>query len=112
MFVNVGINWASTLLEAIPALLVPMPFLFYKYSSHIRTNSLTPCTDLEVVKFLEEEREGSCACTTEGEWMYCGTRACWEVLRIALDSQTGVCGGCFPSFTQATATALCPEMPH
>ncbi|KAH9017204.1 hypothetical protein EDB84DRAFT_1235756, partial [Lactarius hengduanensis] len=39
MFVNVGINWASTLLGAIAVLLVPMPFLFYKYGSHIRTRS-------------------------------------------------------------------------
>ncbi|KAH9165541.1 hypothetical protein EDB89DRAFT_1810531, partial [Lactarius sanguifluus] len=35
-FVNVGIN---CLLEAIPVFLVPMPFLFYKYGSHIRTSS-------------------------------------------------------------------------
>ncbi|KAH9028668.1 hypothetical protein EDB85DRAFT_2091334 [Lactarius pseudohatsudake] len=60
MFVNVGINWASTLLGAIAVLFVPMPSLFYKYGSHIRTrSSLTPCTDLEVVKFLEEEKEGA-----------------------------------------------------
>ncbi|KAH9034279.1 hypothetical protein EDB84DRAFT_1237593, partial [Lactarius hengduanensis] len=39
MFVNVGINWASTLLGAIAVLLVPMSFLFYKYCSHIRTRS-------------------------------------------------------------------------
>ncbi|KAH8986723.1 MFS polyamine transporter [Lactarius akahatsu] len=60
MFVNVGINWASTLLGAIAVLLVPMPFLFYKYGSHIRTrNSFTPCTDLKVAKFLEQEKEGA-----------------------------------------------------
>ena len=55
MFENLGINWAATLLGGIALLLAPIPFLFYKYGSRIRTkSSFAPCIDLKVAKFLEE----------------------------------------------------------
>ncbi|KAI0248053.1 MFS polyamine transporter [Lactifluus subvellereus] len=57
MFVNLGINWAATLLGGIALLLAPMPFLFYKYGSRIRTkSSFAPCIDLKVAMFFEDER--------------------------------------------------------
>lgn len=57
MFVNLGTNWAATLLGGIALLLAPMPFLFYKYGSRIRAkSSFAPCIDLKVAKILEEER--------------------------------------------------------
>ncbi|KAI0295149.1 major facilitator superfamily domain-containing protein [Multifurca ochricompacta] len=56
MFVNLGTNWAATLLGGIALLLAPMPFLFYKYGPRIRSkSSFAPCIDLKVAKFLEEE---------------------------------------------------------
>jgi len=56
MFVNLGINWAATLLGGIALLLAPMPFLFYKYGARIRSmSSFVPCIDLKVAKFLEDE---------------------------------------------------------
>jgi DHA1 family multidrug resistance protein-like MFS transporter len=60
MFLNLGTNWAATLLGGIALLLVPIPFLFYKYGPRIRTkSSFAPCIDLKVAKFLEEERAAS-----------------------------------------------------
>jgi MFS transporter, DHA1 family, multidrug resistance protein len=57
MFVNLGTNWAATVLGGIALVLAPIPFLFYKYGSRIRTkSSFAPCIDLKVAKFLEEER--------------------------------------------------------
>jgi DHA1 family multidrug resistance protein-like MFS transporter len=57
MFVNLGINWAGTLLGCIALILAPIPFLFYKYGRRIRTKStFAPCVDLKVAKFLEEEK--------------------------------------------------------
>ena len=57
MFVNLGIKWAATLLGGIALILAPMPFLFYKYGSRIRTrSSFAPCIDLKVAQFLEDER--------------------------------------------------------
>jgi hypothetical protein len=62
MFVNLGINWAATLLGSIALLLAPMPFLFYKYGSRIRTkSSFAPCIDLKVAMFLEDERAWAAA---------------------------------------------------
>jgi multidrug resistance protein len=56
MFVNLGINWAATLLGGTALLLAPMPFLFYKYGARIRSkSSFAPCIDLKVAKFLEDE---------------------------------------------------------
>ena len=57
--IQLGINWATTLVAGIAILLTPSPFLFYKYGARIRTGSkFAPCTDLEIAKELEvEERE-------------------------------------------------------
>jgi DHA1 family multidrug resistance protein-like MFS transporter len=61
MFVDLGVNWAATLLGGIALVLAPMPFLFYKYGARIRTKScFAPCLDLKVARYLEEaaaERE-------------------------------------------------------
>ncbi|KAI9434586.1 MFS polyamine transporter [Lactarius indigo] len=57
MFAKLGINWAGMLLGGIALILAPIPFLFYKYGQRIRTKScFAPCVDLEVAKFLEEEK--------------------------------------------------------
>jgi MFS transporter, DHA1 family, multidrug resistance protein len=56
MFINLGINWAATLLGGIALLLAPMPFLFYKYGSRIRSkSSFAPCTGLKLAEFLMAE---------------------------------------------------------
>lgn len=39
MFVNMKIQWATTLLGCLSLVLVPVPFLFYKYGKSIRTKS-------------------------------------------------------------------------
>ena len=39
MFVNLTIKWASTLVGCLGALMIPMPFLFYKYGAAIRKRS-------------------------------------------------------------------------
>jgi MFS transporter, DHA1 family, multidrug resistance protein len=57
MFLDLGTNWAATLLGGITLLLMPISFLLYKYGLQICTKSLfVPCIDLKVAKFLEEER--------------------------------------------------------
>jgi DHA1 family multidrug resistance protein-like MFS transporter len=51
MFVNLGTNWAATLLGGFALLLAPIPFLFYKYGPWIRTkSSLALCMDLKVAR--------------------------------------------------------------
>ena len=56
MFVNLGINWAATLLSGITLLLAPMLFLFYKYGSWVHSkSSFALCTDLKVTEFLKVE---------------------------------------------------------
>jgi hypothetical protein len=68
MFVNLGINWAGTLLGGIALILTPIPFLFYKYGSRIRTKScFAPCVDLKVAKFLEEEKLAAAEREEQGE---------------------------------------------
>jgi hypothetical protein len=61
MFLDLGTNWAATLLGGITLLLVPIPFHFYKYGPRIRTeSSFAPCTaDLKVTKLLEEQKATS-----------------------------------------------------
>ncbi|KAF8205975.1 major facilitator superfamily domain-containing protein [Mycena galopus ATCC 62051] len=55
-FTNLGVNWAATLLGGIGLLLVPSPFLFYKYGTRIRSNSkFAPCLDLKIAKVLAQE---------------------------------------------------------
>lgn len=39
MFTNMGIQWASTLLGCLSLIMVPVPFLFYKYGKTIRAKS-------------------------------------------------------------------------
>lgn len=39
MFVNLGVRWAATLLGGIAVLLIPVPFIFYKYGKFIRQKS-------------------------------------------------------------------------
>lgn len=41
---QMGVNWAATLLGLVGLLLSPSPFLFYKYGSRIRSGSkFAPC---------------------------------------------------------------------
>jgi len=57
-FTNLGVNWAATLLGGIGLLLLPSPFLFYKYGARIRGNSkFAPCLDLKIAKVLAQEAE-------------------------------------------------------
>ena len=39
MFDALGVNWASTLLGCVAALLVPIPIVFYRYGAKIRQKS-------------------------------------------------------------------------
>ncbi|KAJ6483623.1 MFS polyamine transporter [Mycena vitilis] len=58
MFTNLGVHWASTILGGVGLLLLPSPFLFYKYGARIRANSkFAPCVDLKIAKILAEEME-------------------------------------------------------
>ncbi|TFY76298.1 hypothetical protein EWM64_g7712, partial [Hericium alpestre] len=57
MFENMHVNWAATLIGCIGILLMPMPFLFYKYGPAIREKSkFAPCIDLKIAKLLEAEK--------------------------------------------------------
>ncbi|EMD32362.1 hypothetical protein CERSUDRAFT_108809 [Gelatoporia subvermispora B] len=56
MFNKLGINWACTLIGLIGLVMSPIPFLFYKYGSWIRSKSrFSPCYDLKIAKELEAE---------------------------------------------------------
>ncbi|KAF8217975.1 MFS polyamine transporter [Mycena galopus ATCC 62051] len=55
-FTNLGVNWAATVLGCIGIVLMPSPFLFYKYGARIRSKSkFAPCIDLKIAKVLAEE---------------------------------------------------------
>ncbi|KAF8205974.1 multidrug transporter [Mycena galopus ATCC 62051] len=55
-FTNLGVHWAATLLGGVGLLLLPSPFLFYKYGARIRSNSkFAPCLDLKIAKALAQE---------------------------------------------------------
>ncbi|KAK7046612.1 MFS general substrate transporter [Favolaschia claudopus] len=57
-FTNLGVNWAATLLGGVGLLLLPSPFLFYKYGARIRANSrFAPCLDLKIAEALAQEQE-------------------------------------------------------
>ncbi|KAJ7461152.1 MFS general substrate transporter [Mycena latifolia] len=57
LFDKLGVNWAATLLGGVGLLLVPMPFLFYKYGARIRQRSkFAPCMDLKIAKTLAQEK--------------------------------------------------------
>jgi DHA1 family multidrug resistance protein-like MFS transporter len=77
MYEGMGVNWASTLIGGIALMLLPIPFLFYKYGPRIRAKSrfspspvrfpyhprsvraadLTCPQDLEIAKEIEAERK-------------------------------------------------------
>ena len=52
---QLGINWASTLIGLIALLLMPSPFLFYKYGPWLRSRStyspcmVSPCSKYDVL---------------------------------------------------------------
>jgi multidrug resistance protein len=57
MYEGLGVNWASTLIGGVALMLLPMPFLFYKYGPRIRAKSqFSPSKDLEIAKEIEAER--------------------------------------------------------
>ncbi|KAF7368718.1 MFS general substrate transporter [Mycena venus] len=59
LFTKFGVNWAAMLLGCI-GLLLPSPFLFYKYGALIRTNSkFAPCIDPKIAKVLAQKAETS-----------------------------------------------------
>lgn len=44
MFHKLGIQWASTLIALVCLVMMPIPFLFFKYGARIRQNSkFAPC---------------------------------------------------------------------
>lgn len=56
--IQLGVNWASTLVACIGLLLTPSPFLFYKYGPQIRAGStFAPCIDLKIAKQLAAEEQ-------------------------------------------------------
>ncbi|KAF7378068.1 MFS general substrate transporter [Mycena sanguinolenta] len=56
-FTNLGVHWAATLLGGVGLLLLPSPFLFYKYGARIRANSkFAPCLDLKIAQVLAQEK--------------------------------------------------------
>lgn len=59
MFEGMGVQWASTLIALVALVLVPIPFLFFKYGARIRANSkFAPCMDLKIAAEIAEEKEG------------------------------------------------------
>ncbi|KAI0281088.1 MFS polyamine transporter [Russula brevipes] len=53
MFINMGAQWASSVIGIVAALLAPIPFLFLKYGARIRERSrFAPCNDIEIAKEL------------------------------------------------------------
>ncbi|KAI5831965.1 MFS general substrate transporter [Schizophyllum commune Tattone D] len=55
MFTELGVNWAGTLIGLVCLVLVPVPFLFYKYGPRIRTSSgYAPCVDLKIAKEIAD----------------------------------------------------------
>ncbi|KAF7368735.1 MFS general substrate transporter [Mycena venus] len=65
-FTNLGVNWAATILGGVGLLLLlPVPFLFYKYGARIRANSkFAPCLDLKIAKVMAEEAAAAEKTTT------------------------------------------------
>ncbi|KAK7052563.1 MFS general substrate transporter [Favolaschia claudopus] len=57
-FTNVGVNFAATILGLVGLLLLPSPFLFYKYGARIRAKSkFAPGLDLKIAATLAAEAE-------------------------------------------------------
>ncbi|KAF2024513.1 MFS general substrate transporter [Setomelanomma holmii] len=74
MFNGMGIEWASTLLGCVAAVLVPMPVVFYIFGKRIRAKSkFAPAPDIAQDKRRDEESrlggdvEGSGGSTTEAD---------------------------------------------
>ncbi|CAN9440322.1 unnamed protein product [Alternaria sp. RS040] len=60
MFNGMGIQWASTLLGCVAAVLVPMPVVFYIYGKKIRGRStFAPAPDIAQDKRRDEESKGA-----------------------------------------------------
>ncbi|KAB2103252.1 putative transporter [Alternaria gaisen] len=60
MFKGMGIQWASTLLGCVAAVLVPMPVVFYLYGKKIRGRStFAPAPDIAQDKRRDEESKGA-----------------------------------------------------
>lgn len=60
MFEGMGIEWASTLLGCVAAVLVPMPIFFYLYGKRIRAKSkFAPAPDIVQDRKRDEESKGS-----------------------------------------------------
>ncbi|USP78854.1 hypothetical protein yc1106_06128 [Curvularia clavata] len=60
MFEGMGIEWASTLLGCVAAVLVPMPIFFYIYGKRIRARSkFAPAPDILQDRKRDEESKGS-----------------------------------------------------
>jgi MFS transporter, DHA1 family, multidrug resistance protein len=55
-FDNLGIQWAGTLLGCLAAVMIPIPFIFYRWGPKIRAKSkFAPTTSAES---LEEPEDG------------------------------------------------------
>ncbi|KAE9400846.1 MFS general substrate transporter [Gymnopus androsaceus JB14] len=51
-----AIGWASTVIALISLVLMPIPFLFFKYGAKIRSKSkFAPCLDLKIAKQIQEQ---------------------------------------------------------
>lgn len=67
MFEGMGIQWASTLIGVVAAVLAPMPIFFYWYGKKIRAKSkFAPAPDIAQDKRRDEESGGSSASDTAG----------------------------------------------
>lgn len=59
MFQGMGIEWASTLLGCVAAVLVPMPVAFYLFGKKVRAKSkFAPAPDIAQDKRRDEESRG------------------------------------------------------
>jgi DHA1 family multidrug resistance protein-like MFS transporter len=59
MFNGMGIEWASTLLGCVAAVLIPMPVIFYIFGKRIRAKSnFAPAPDIEQDRRRDEESKG------------------------------------------------------
>ncbi|KAE9406080.1 MFS general substrate transporter [Gymnopus androsaceus JB14] len=56
LYHHLGIGWASTFIAAVCLVLMPIPFLFFKYGARIRSKSkFAPCLDLKIAKQIQEQ---------------------------------------------------------
>ncbi|KAJ7240402.1 MFS polyamine transporter [Mycena haematopus] len=56
-FHKLGVGWAMTVLGGVGLIMMPSPFLFYRYGAQIRSRSkFAPCIDLKIAKVLAEEK--------------------------------------------------------